>query len=61
MDDAALAAVEAGVDRLLAAYDELQKENSRLRGQLADLEEKQNVCRKRLDRLLTRLGDVVVP
>lgn len=50
--------LEAGVDRLLAAYATIKMENLQLREQLAAMKRRQNQFAERLDALLARLDGV---
>ena len=50
--------LEAGVDRLLAAFSRVKGENLHLREQIAAMEKQQDEIRGRLDSLLARLDGV---
>ncbi|GEM_PF-3151855 len=50
--------LEAGVDRILAAYGTLKVENLQLREQLAAMKRRQDQFAERLDSLLARLDGV---
>ena len=53
--------LEAGIERLIAAYTRLKDENHRLRERLVALESRDEQVRERLDRVLARLAGVEVP
>jgi len=55
MEDRSLENLEAGVERLLVAYDALKIENSELRERLASLDSRQSLFKERLDSLITRI------
>jgi len=55
MEDRSLEKLEAGVERLLGAYNALKSENRELREKLASLDSRQSVFRERLDSLISRI------
>jgi len=55
MEDRSLEKLEAGVDRLLDAFDKLKVENRELREKLVAMESKKALFRERLDSLIERL------
>jgi len=55
MDDGSLEKLEAGVERLLGAYNALKSENRELREKLASLDSRQSVFKERLDSLISRI------
>ena len=55
MEDRSLEKLEAGVDRLLGAYNALKSENRELREKLASLDSRQSVFKERLDSLISRI------
>ena len=60
MEDRSLEKLEAGVDRLLDAFEKLKAENRELREKLAGMESKQTLFRDRLDSLIERLDGTLV-
>ena len=55
MEDRSLEKLEAGVDRLLDAFEQLKAENRALREELASVESKKALFRDRLDALIEKL------
>ena len=55
MEDRSLEKLEAGVERLLGAYNALKSENSELREKLASLDSRQSLFKERLDSLISRI------
>jgi len=55
MEDRSLEQLEAGVERLLGAYNALKSENRELREKLASLDSRQSVFKERLDSLISRI------
>jgi len=55
MEDGSLEKLEAGVDRLLGAYNALKSENRELREKLASLDSRQSLFKERLDSLISRI------
>ena len=55
MEDRSLEKLEAGVERLLGAYNTLKSENRELREKLASLDSRQSVFKERLDSLISRI------
>jgi cell division septum initiation protein DivIVA len=55
MEQRSLDDLEAGVDRLLAAFEQVKSENRQLREQIATMEQRQNLFKERLDSMLARL------
>ncbi len=53
--------LEAGVDRLLAAFARVKEENLHLREQLAAMGRQQDEVRGRLDSLIARLDEADLP
>ncbi len=59
MEDRSLEKIEAGVDRLLGAYNALKSENRELRGKLSALDSRQSVFKERLDSLISKIDGAV--
>lgn len=55
MDQRPMEELEAGVDRLLAAYSRVKDENLQLRERVSAMEQQQVFFRERLDSLLAKL------
>lgn len=55
MEQRSLDDLEAGVDRLLAAFERVKSENRQLKEQVAAMEKRQNLFKDRLDSMLARL------
>jgi FtsZ-binding cell division protein ZapB len=55
MEDRSLEKLEAGVDRLLSAYNALKSENRELSEKLAALDSRQSVFKERLDSLISKI------
>lgn len=58
MEQRSIDELEAGVERLLAAYGKVKEENRQLREQLSVMEGRQDLFRQRLDSLLEKLSEV---
>jgi FtsZ-binding cell division protein ZapB len=58
MEHKSIDELEAGVDRLLAAYNRVKGENLLLRQQLAELDKRHNLFKDRLDSLLAKLDGI---
>ncbi len=58
MNEISIDELETRVDRLIAAYHLQIAENRQLKDQLALMEERQMVCRNRLDILISKLDQV---
>lgn len=50
--------LEAGVERLLAAYGMVKEENRQLKERLSAVEDRQDIFKQRLDSLLEKLAEV---
>jgi FtsZ-binding cell division protein ZapB len=55
MEDRCLEKLEAGVERLLDAYNALKDENRELREKLASLDSRQSLFKERLDFLISKI------
>jgi FtsZ-binding cell division protein ZapB len=55
MEDRCLEKLEAGVERLLDAYNALKNENRELREKLASLDSRQSLFKERLDSLISKI------
>jgi FtsZ-binding cell division protein ZapB len=60
MEDRCLEKLEAGVERLLDAYNALKDENRELREKLASLDSRQSLFKERLDSLISKIEGSVV-
>lgn len=61
MDDGLLEKLEAGVERLLGAYNALKSENRELREKLSALDSRQSLFKERLDSLISKIEGSVSP
>ena len=59
MEDRSLEKLEAGVERLLGAYNVLKSENRGLREKLASLDSSQSLLKERLDFLIAKIEGAV--
>lgn len=55
MEQRSLDDLEAGVDRLLAAFEQVKSENRQLKEQVAAMEKRQDLFKDRLDSMLAKL------
>jgi predicted nuclease with TOPRIM domain len=61
MEQISLDDLEAGVDRLLAAFERVKSENRQLKEQVAAMEKRQDLFKDRLDAMLAKLEGLDLP